>query len=187
MDSIGFGIAKSIGYGIGKSIGYGIGKSLVSKKVSVSVSEIFGIGKKFLSRFLFRFLVSSPTGDDVKKTSADLCNYAKNYSRQQDLLTIIIIMSTVMMMVFEVVPKKGARPEHDSSMLCGRCASPTHQDILQHYAHYALFGILLKIHQEKETNAKGLYLKPTSYAHNSGHNLSVGFAILSPIRIMYQN
>ena len=64
---------------------------------------------------------------------------------------------------------------------------PTHQDILQHYAHYTLFGILLKIHQEKETNAKGLYLKPTSYAHNSGRNLSVGFAILSPIRIMYQN
>ena len=46
-----FGIEKSIGFGIGKSwyrksIGFGIGKYLVSKKVSDSVSEIFGIGKK---------------------------------------------------------------------------------------------------------------------------------------------
>ena len=38
--------------GIEKSIGFGIGKNLVSKKVSESVSKIFGIGKKI--RILFR-------------------------------------------------------------------------------------------------------------------------------------
>ena len=34
-----------------KSIGFGIEKNLVSKKVSDSVSEKFGIGKKFRIRF----------------------------------------------------------------------------------------------------------------------------------------
>ena len=59
-----FGIEKSIGIGfvkfcIGKSIGIGIRKKLVSKKVSDSVSKIFGIGNFF--SVLFRFWVSSQT------------------------------------------------------------------------------------------------------------------------------
>ena len=38
-------------FGIEKNIGFGIGNDLVLKKVSDSVSEIFGIGKKFRIRF----------------------------------------------------------------------------------------------------------------------------------------
>ena len=38
-------------FGIDKSIGIGFGKKLVSKKVSDSVSKKFGIGKKFRIRF----------------------------------------------------------------------------------------------------------------------------------------
>ena len=64
--SIGFGIGKKIGiekvsdsvseiFGIGKRIEFGIGKYLISKKVSDWVSEIFGIGKKFWIQFCSDF------------------------------------------------------------------------------------------------------------------------------------
>ena len=48
-----------------KSIGFGIGKNLVLKKVSESVSKIFGIGKKiriqFRSDFGYRHTLVRPT------------------------------------------------------------------------------------------------------------------------------
>ena len=42
-------------FGFEKSIGIGIEKNLVLRKVSVSVSEKFGIGKKFWIRFRLDF------------------------------------------------------------------------------------------------------------------------------------
>ena len=53
-------------FGIEKSMGFGIGKNLVLKKVSDSVSEIFGIGKKFriCSDFWFRHTLDDDDADD---------------------------------------------------------------------------------------------------------------------------